>query len=192
MRKILGPTTGLASSGTKVKWFHALFNHTRKGFLKKTGGGHRADRAVYGAACPQGRGTLRWPPHYQLHLLSQIYELLFLISEVAPDIHRSHPSPTYQLYLTCKHVIETHYAQKSISVFKRSPMTSMSIAPIWQLSFRSFTRSLPRNFCTQSACSVPSSYRPIQTKASRSWLTLLAFQIPSIFQRPLRPIATDS
>ena len=54
--------------------------------------------------------------HYQLHLLSQIYELLFLISEVAPDIHRSHPSPTYQLYLTCKHVIETHYGKEHLSI----------------------------------------------------------------------------
>ncbi len=44
------------------------------------------------------RRGFKMTSHYQLHqLLSQIYELLFLISD-GSDIHRSHPSPTYQLY----------------------------------------------------------------------------------------------
>ena len=43
-------------SGTKVRDFMRFSTLHAKGFLKKNRGRHRADRAVYGAACPQGRG----------------------------------------------------------------------------------------------------------------------------------------
>ena len=54
--------------------------------------------------------------HYQLHLLSQIYELLYLIGNGSQRIQKSYLSPTYQLYLTCKHVIETHYNKEHLSI----------------------------------------------------------------------------
>ena len=55
--------------------------------------------------------------HYQLHLLSQIYELpISYRVKWLPISHRSHPSSTYQLYLTCKHVIEKYYAIEHLSI----------------------------------------------------------------------------
>ena len=107
-----------ASSESGVQSFDvgkATYHTDEKGFLKKTEVetekiGQFMERLAHKAEAS------KMTSHYQLHLLSQIYELLFLISEVAPDIHRSHPSPTYQLYLTCKHVIETHYNKDHLSI----------------------------------------------------------------------------
>jgi len=102
-------------SGTKVRDFMRFSTLHAKGFLKKTEVetekiGQFMERLVHKAEAS------KMTSHYQLHLLSQIYELLFLISEVAPDIYRSHPSPTYQLYLTCRHMIETHYNKDHLSI----------------------------------------------------------------------------
>ena len=102
-------------SGTKVSDFMRFSTLHAKGFLKKT----EVDTERIGLFMEQlvhKAEDSKMTSHYQLHLLSQIYELLFLISEVAPDSHRSHPSPTYQLYLTCKHMIETHYNKDHLSI----------------------------------------------------------------------------
>ena len=102
-------------SGTKVSDFMRFSSQHEKGFLKKTELysekiGQFMERLVHKAE------AAKLSPHYQLHLLSQIYELLYLIGEVAPNVQKSYLSPTYQLYLTCKHVIETHYNKEHLSI----------------------------------------------------------------------------
>ena len=154
-------------SGTKVKWFPCAFQpHYAKGFLRENRGDTRGSGCLWSSLSTRQRDS-KIPRTTNLHLLSQIHELLFLISEVAPDsrqaTHLQLINSTWPASMWLRRIM-----LKSISsIQKRSPMTSMSIAPTWQL-FWSFTRSLPKDFCTQSACSVPSSYWPIQTKASRS------------------------
>ena len=85
------------------------------GFLKKT----EVETELIGQFMEQlvhKAEASKMTSHYQLHLLSQIYELLYLIGEVAPNVQKSYLSPTYQLYLTCKHVIETHYGKEHLSI----------------------------------------------------------------------------
>ena len=102
-------------SGTKVSDFMRCSTLHAKGFLKKT----EVDTERIGQFMEQlihKAEAAKLSPHYQLHLLSQIYELLYLIGEVAPNVQKSYLSPTYQLYLTCKHVIETHYNKEHLSI----------------------------------------------------------------------------
>ena len=102
-------------SGTKVSDFMRFSTLHAKGFLKKT----EVDTERIGQFMEQlihKAEAAKLSPHYQLHLLSQIYELLYLIGEIAPNVQKSYLSPTYQLYLTCKHVIETHYNKEHLSI----------------------------------------------------------------------------
>ena len=72
-------------SGTKVSDFMRFSTLHEKGFLKKTEVetekiGQFMEQLVHKAELS------KMTSHYQLHLLSQIYELLYLIGEIAPNV----------------------------------------------------------------------------------------------------------
>ncbi len=47
----------------------------------------------------------------QLHIMGQLHELMFHLGTIAPNQTKKNISSTYQLYIECKRLIDSHYPQ---------------------------------------------------------------------------------
>ncbi|KXT79779.1 MSM (multiple sugar metabolism) operon regulatory protein [Streptococcus sp. DD11] len=52
----------------------------------------------------------------QLHIMGQLYELMFCLGSIAPKPDSSKLSPSRQLYLSCKQIIDTQYPLPQLSI----------------------------------------------------------------------------
>ena len=121
---------------------------------------------------------------------SQIYELLFpsTVKWVPISIGVIH-LPPIQLYLTCKHVIETHYGKEHLSIQGIADDLNVHRSYLTTLSLRSFTRSLPKEFLHSVRMQRAHSY---WTNTGRESIKIVAYSVgfsdPLFFQRLSRPI----
>lgn len=81
----------------------------------------------------------------QLHIMSQLYELLFHLGTISKRTSTDDPSPSQQLYLACKKILDTQYPDPHLSIQQIAKDLSVHRSYLTTL-FKSFHDDSPKEY----------------------------------------------
>ncbi|MBP2622412.1 AraC family transcriptional regulator [Streptococcus oricebi] len=106
----------LGLSGTKISHYFQLSEIYQDAFIKdKTSLGSLQVGQLLEKIVKEAEQA-HSPRLYQLHLIGQIYELLFQLGQLAPQESGDKGRASYQLYLEAKRMIESRYSLEQLSI----------------------------------------------------------------------------
>ena len=81
----------------------------------------------------------------QLHILGQLYELMFHLGTIAYKETTNNPSPSQQLYLDCKKIIDTQYPNPHLSIQQIAADLSVHRSYLTTV-FKEYQNSAPKEY----------------------------------------------